>query len=77
MKANDLDPLVKAVKELKLGQQSKIVETLSPELEERISSVEIKIRKLWDLLTQKTPKKNDTLSKYGKTFSSDLVGKRM
>ena len=41
---------------------------LSAEEKERITDLEVKMKKLWDLLTEKTPAGKDKLTKFGKRF---------
>lgn len=34
----------------------------------RVADLEVKMAKLWDLLTERTPRKQDKLSKFGRRF---------
>lgn len=38
------------------------------DMPERLADCEVKLKKLWDLLTEKTPRGQDKLNKYGKMF---------
>ncbi len=44
------------------------------ELSNRVADLEVKISKLWTLLTTTTPQGQDKLSKYGKVFGGKSKG---
>ncbi len=44
------------------------------ELANRIADLEVKMSKLWSLLTEQTPQNKDKLSKYGKMFGGKSKG---
>lgn len=46
---------------------------LSAEEKERIADLEVKLKKLWELLTEKTPNNKDKLSRVGRRFGGQLT----